>query len=59
MRETILTSSYGDWTYNEDDTVKELEEYTAKLFGKEDAAYVISGVFGNQVCILTATSPGD
>jgi threonine aldolase len=24
MRETIVSSLYGDWTYNEDETVKEL-----------------------------------
>lgn len=59
IMEAIITSSYGDWSYNEDETVKELEAYTAKLFGKEDAAFVVSGVFGNQCCILTATNPGD
>jgi threonine aldolase len=28
------------------------------MFGKEDAAYVVSGVFGNQCSLLTASTAG-
>lgn len=53
-----MTSAYGDWTYGEDETVIELERYCAEIFGKEEGAYVPSGVFGNQCALLTAGGPG-
>ena len=59
MRESVLTSPYGDWKYNEDSTIKELEAYAAELFGAEEAAYVVSATFGNQCSLLTAGRPGE
>ena len=37
----------------------ELESYASKLFGKEEAAYVPSGTFGNQCSIFTAGKAGE
>jgi len=39
--------------------VNRLQERAAALLGKEAALFVPSGTMGNQVCIRTATRPGD
>ena len=54
----MLTSPFGDWSYGEDPTVKQLEAYAAELFGTQEAAYVLSSTFGNQCVLLTAGKPG-
>ncbi len=59
MRESILTSQYGDWSAGEDETVKELEAYAASIFGVETAAYTPSATFANQCALLTAGRPGE
>lgn len=59
MRQAMFTASVGDDVYDDDPTVKALEEKAAKLVGKEAALFVPSGTFGNQVCILTHTKRGD
>jgi threonine aldolase len=53
-----LTTGYGDWAYNEDEVVKSLEKRVAQMFGKEDAAFVISGTFGNQASMNAVGNPG-
>lgn len=59
MREAMLHAVVGDDVYDDDPTVKALEDYTAKLLGKEAALFVPSGTFGNQVSIMTHTRRGD
>jgi len=55
MRERMSSAMVGDDVYGDDPTVNELEAKTAELLGKEAALFVPSGVFGNQVSILTHT----
>jgi len=55
MRERMSSAIVGDDVYGDDPTVNELESKTAELLGKEAAIFVPSGVFGNQVSILTHT----
>ncbi len=58
MRRAMYEAEVGDDVYGEDPTVNRLEEESAKMMGKEAAMYVSSGTMGNQVAILTHTSPG-
>ncbi len=58
MRRAMYEAEVGDDVYGEDPTVNRLEEESAQVLGKEAAMYVSSGTMGNQVAILTHTSPG-
>jgi threonine aldolase len=55
MRQLMATAPVGDDVYGDDETVILLEKKTAELLGKEAAMFVPSGVFGNQVSVLTHT----
>ena len=59
MRKAMYEAEVGDDVFQEDPTVKKLQEYAADLLGKEAALYVPSGVMGNQICLNVLTSPGD
>lgn len=56
MREKMATAPVGDDVYGDDPTIIELETVAARLLDKEAALFVPSGVFGNQVSVLTHTS---
>ncbi len=58
MRRAMYEAEVGDDVYGEDPTVNRLQEKAAEVTGKEAALYVPSGTMGNQVSILTHTSPG-
>ncbi len=59
MKNVSFEAILGDDVYSDDPTVNELEQYAAELLGKEDAVFVPSGTFGNQLAILTHTRPGN
>lgn len=59
MREEMFKAVVGDDVYGDDPTIVELEEYAAKLVGKEAALFVPSGTFGNQLALLTHCRRGD
>jgi len=59
MYEAMATAKVGDDVYGDDPTVRELEEYSAELLGKEAALFVPSGTFGNQLAIFTHCQRGD
>jgi len=59
MREAMLTAIVGDDVYQDDPTVKELENLAAKMLNKESALFVPSGTFSNQLAIMTHTNRGD
>lgn len=59
MREAMFNAVVGDDVYGDDPTMKELEEYAAKLVGKEAALFVPSGTFGNQLALFTHCNRGD
>ncbi|EPX73039.1 threonine aldolase [Schizosaccharomyces octosporus yFS286] len=51
MRQVMFEATDGDAVYEEDEDTKKLEEYVAKLSGKEAGLFVTSGTQGNQLCI--------
>lgn len=53
MRLAMANAIVGDDVFREDETVQELEEKCAKLFEKEAALFVISGIMGNLISIMT------
>jgi threonine aldolase len=58
MREAMLNAVVGDDVFGEDPTVNELEEYTARLFGKEAGLFCSSGTQTNQIAISVYCKPG-
>lgn len=59
MREAMAHALVGDDVFEEDPTVKRLEELAAREVGKEAALFVVSGTMGNLVATLSHTQPGD
>jgi len=55
MLEAMFQAEVGDDVFEEDPTVKKLEEKAAALFGKEMAMFVPSGTMANQVAIKLLT----
>lgn len=58
MREAMYRAEVGDDGYDDDPTVKELESLAAEMMGKESALFVPSGIFGNQLALLTHCKRG-
>lgn len=59
MRKAMYEAEIGDDVYDEDPTVKKLENMAAEILGKEAGLFVPSGTFGNQVSIFTHCKKGD
>lgn len=59
MREAMYKAALGDDVFDDDPTVKELENLAATLWGKEAALFVTSGTQGNAVAIMAHTRRGD
>lgn len=59
MRVSMYEAEVGDDIYEDDPTVKELENKAAELVGKEAALFVPSGTFGNQLALYTHCNRGD
>ena len=59
MRQAMATAIVGDDVYQDDPTIKELEDLAAKMTGKEASLFVTSGTMGNQLSIYTQTARGD
>jgi len=58
MREAMRRARVGDDGRGEDPTVRELEEYSAGLLGKEAGLFVVSGTAGNLISLMAHTTPG-
>lgn len=58
MREAMAHAEVGDDVWEEDPTVRRLEELAARRTGKEGALFVSSGTQGNLVSVLAQTRPG-
>lgn len=58
MRRVMAEAEVGDDVYEEDPTVRALEERTAELFGHEAALFVPSGTMGNQIGMRLVCEPG-
>jgi threonine aldolase len=59
MRDAMYHAQVGDDVFDDDPSIKELEDYAAGLFGKEAALFVTSGTQGNACCIMAQTRRGD
>ncbi|KPK78129.1 MAG: threonine aldolase [Phycisphaerae bacterium SM23_30] len=59
MRQAMARAEVGDDVHGEDPTVKELEQRTAGILGKEAAVYMPSGTMTNQVALRIHTQAGD
>ncbi|MDO5142595.1 MAG: threonine aldolase family protein [Eubacteriales bacterium] len=59
MRDAMATAVVGDDVFDDDPTLHELEDYAAKLLGKEAAVFVTSGMQGNACALLAHTRRGD
>jgi threonine aldolase len=59
MLKAMLNAKLGDDVFDEDPSVKQLEETTAGMFGKEAGLFCPSGTMTNQIAIKCHTQPGD
>lgn len=59
MRKAMYDAVVGDDVYEDDPTVRELEELGANIIGKEASLFVPSGTFGNQLALFTHCNRGD
>ncbi len=59
MLEAMIAAEVGDDVLGDDPTVRELEEKSAGMLGKEAAVFVPSGTMGNQASIAAQTKPGE
>ena len=59
MKEAMMSASAGDDVFNEEQTTRLLQERVAKLTGKEDAIFLVSGTMANQLAIASLTQPHD
>ena len=53
MRQAMANAEVGDDYYREDPTVHALEDYTARLFGKESALFIPSGTQSNLIAVMS------
>lgn len=59
MRRAMAQAEVGDDVYDEDPTVRRLQDRVAELTGKEAALFVPSGTMGNQLAMLLHARRGD
>ncbi len=59
MLDAMMRAEVGDDIFEEDPTVRRLEEMAAALFGKEAALYCTSGTLSNQLALKVSTNPQD
>lgn len=58
MRSAMATAEVGDDGYDEDPTVRRLQERFAERVGKQAALFVPSGTMANQIALRLLTRPG-
>tara|TARA_B110000003_G_scaffold94193_1_gene96371 strand:+ start:9652 stop:10701 length:1050 start_codon:yes stop_codon:yes gene_type:complete len=59
MLDAMVHASVGDDVYGDDPTANELQEFAAKLLGKEDALFLASGTQSNLCAMLTHCQRGE
>ena len=59
MLEAMMSARVGDDVFGEDETVNELEEKAAQMFGMEAGLFCPSGTMTNQIAIKCFTQPMD
>ena len=58
MMEAMFSAPVGDDVFSEDPTINQLQQFAAKMFGKEDALFCSSGTQTNQIAINVHVQPG-
>jgi threonine aldolase len=58
MKKVMFNAEVGDDVYDDDPTIRALELKAAELLNKEDALFVPSGTFGNQLALFTHCKRG-
>ena len=59
MKDYMLDAALGDDVFQDDPTVKELENKTAIMFGHEAGLFCSSGTMTNQIALMVYLRPGD
>lgn len=59
MKIAMMGATMGDDVFEEEITVRALEDRVAKMTGKEAALFVVSGTMANQLAIAAQTKPHD
>lgn len=59
MMEAMFNAKVGDDVFGEDETINELEEKAARIFGMEAGIFCPSGTMTNQIAIKCFTQPMD
>ena len=59
MRAAMAAAAVGDDVFQEDPTVRALEDRAAELAGKDAALFVPSGTMANLIACKLHTQPGD
>ncbi len=59
MLQTMFSAEVGDDVFEDDPTVKALENKSASLFNKEAGLFCPSGTMTNQIALKVHTRPGD
>lgn len=59
MKTFMMDAVLGDDVFQDDPTVKELEEKTATMFGHEAGLFCSSGTMTNQIALMVYLRPGD
>jgi threonine aldolase len=58
MRKAMAEAEVGDAEYDDDPSVRALQDRAAELTGKERAIYLVTGTMCNQVALHVLTRPG-
>ena len=59
MKEAMISAEVGDDVYEDDLTIKKLEQIAAQITGFESSLFVLSGTMGNQLAVMTHTQKGE
>jgi len=59
MKIFMMDAVLGDDVFQDDPTVKELEDKTARMFGHEAGLFCSSGTMTNQIALMVYLRPGD
>ena len=59
MKTYMMEAALGDDVFQDDPTVRELEDKTARIFGHEAGLFCSSGTMTNQIALMVYLRPGD
>ena len=59
MKQFMMNAELGDDVFQDDPTVIDFENRTAKMFGKEAGLFCPSGTMSNQIALMVHLKPGD